>query len=130
MSGTSMATPYVAGIAALYIGKFGGRAKHGKGFAKMLHARIAASGDSTAWPGASADGGTHRASPSQLGNGLVNAVKVLDYTTQLSLIKFSLNDTVHFVPTQKVDITNTGTKDVTYTWDVQAAGVSLYLPRR
>lgn len=86
-----MATPYIAGVAALYIGKFGGRAKYGKGFAKMLHARIMASGESMAWPGNSADGLTHRASPSQVGNGIVNALKVLEYTTQLSLTKFSLN---------------------------------------
>lgn len=129
MSGTSMATPYIAGVAALYIGKFGGRAKYGKGFAKMLHARILASGEAMAWPGVSADTNTHRASLSQVGNGLVDAVKVLEYTTQLSLTKFSLNDTVRFIPNQKVDITNTGTKDVTYTWDVQAAGVSTSFPQ-
>lgn len=112
----------VAGIAALYIAKHGGRAQHGKGFAKMLHARITSSGTSMAWPGNSADGGSHIASPSQVGNGLVNALKVLEYDTQLSLTKFSLNDTLHFSRYQKVDITNSGDKEVTYTWGIEAAG--------
>ena len=118
-----MATPYIAGIAALYISKFGGREKHGKGFAKMLHARIQSSGASMAWPGNTADGGSHLASPSQVGNGLVNAWKVMEYDTQLSLTKFSLNDTLHFSRYQKVDITNNGDKEITYTFGVEAAGV-------
>lgn len=93
----------MAGVAALYISKHGGRAQHGKGFAKMLHARIAASGSSMTWPGNSGDGSSHLASPSQIGNGLINALKVLEYETQLSMTKFSLNDTLHFSRYQKVD---------------------------
>lgn len=121
MSGTSMATPYVAGVAALYVGLHGGRKVHGEGFAKMLNARIMASGAALPWPGKT-DGGQYLASPTQLGTGLIDAVKVLNYTTQLSFTKFSLNDTHHFSRYQSVDITNSGDKEVTYTFSVQDAG--------
>jgi hypothetical protein len=78
-----------------------------------------------AWPGNTFDSGSHLASPSQVGNGLVNAWKVLEYDTQLSFTKFSLNDTLHFSRYQGVEITNTGDKDIQYTWGVEAAGVRL-----
>ncbi|KEY74466.1 hypothetical protein S7711_04502 [Stachybotrys chartarum IBT 7711] len=122
LSGTSMATPYVAGVAALYIGKHGGRAVHGKGFAKMLHARITSSGSSLPWIGYVDDELEHLASPTQVGTGLIDAVKVLNYTTQLSFVRFELNDTHHFSRYHDVDITNNGDKEVTYTFSVQDAG--------
>jgi subtilisin family serine protease len=77
LSGTSMATPYIAGIAALYIGEFGGRGIHGAGFAKDLAIRIMSSGRSIPWR----DGETQKdygfwAPPIQVGIGLVDAYKV------------------------------------------------------
>lgn len=39
LNGTSMATPYIAGVAALYISKYGGRSVHGPNFAKMLSSK-------------------------------------------------------------------------------------------
>ncbi|KAH8885911.1 subtilase [Thozetella sp. PMI_491] len=133
LSGTSMATPYVAGVAALYIGKYGGKKVHGPNFAKDLAQRIISSGTATPWSDGYLldDHGGYSAPAIQVGNGLINAVKVLESTISLSVegYKFILNDTHHFSRYHSVDVTNNADQPVTYTFSLKnPVGTELFKP--
>lgn len=125
MSGTSMATPYVAGIAALWVGKTGGRkaAVNPSNFAIDAASRIASSGAALPWStdGTASNSGFY-APVDQVGTGLVRADKVLGYTTSLSYSRFALNDTANFARTHSVDITNSASSPVEYRFTAQPAG--------
>ncbi|KAF6809665.1 serine endopeptidase [Colletotrichum musicola] len=124
LSGTSMSCPYVAGVAALYVSKFGGRSTQGPEWAKALAMRLIASGDAVKWDDGQLENNEYPffAPVAQVGTGLINATKVLDYATTLSFAKFALNDTHHFSRYHSVEVTNSGSQPVTYSFEQQEFG--------
>ncbi|EFY99628.2 Peptidase S8/S53, subtilisin/kexin/sedolisin [Metarhizium robertsii ARSEF 23] len=125
-SGSSMAAPYIAGIAALYIAHHGGRELHGPSFAKSLAQRIVASGRNVAWSAGEVVL-NESAPPFQVGTGLVDAWKILNYTTQVSFEPISLLDTELFQAEWDIEITNNANQTVKYTFEHESLpGVEIY----
>ena len=128
LTGTSMATPYVAGVLALYVGKHGGRSAHegDPAWAKRLIARAMSTAHSMPWADhvtSEKDFGFWAPTP-QVGAGFIDARKILDTKTEVSFDgrKFMLNDTANFVGTHFVEVKNQGSKPVTYNFTLQDAG--------
>jgi subtilisin family serine protease len=119
MSGTSMATPYIAGILALY--KSVNNSQNKIIDYKTLKQILA----TTATPVLFNDGiqtYPYLAPVVQQGGGLVNAFAVMYYTTVISPSILALNDTVNFNSKVQFIINNTNSTAVSYT----ITHVSLY----
>lgn len=129
LSGTSMATPCVAGVAALYISKNGGRKAHGAEFARDLAKCIISSGALLPWYDGTTTNYDFAAPVAQIGNGLINAYKVVQYSTELTYDVFNLNDTQHLSTQFPLTITNNGKESQIYNFTLQAnAGFEALAP--
>ncbi|KAL2075141.1 hypothetical protein VTL71DRAFT_83 [Oculimacula yallundae] len=115
LSGTSMATPFVAGVVALYM-----QAK-GKGISpRVINSALAA----TAKPLNFNDGqknATFLASVAQQGSGLIDAYQMIRGGIVISEANLALNDTANFVKSPSFYVENTGKTSMTYVLSHQPA---------
>ena len=121
LSGTSMATPYIAGVLALYMNAKG---LQGEVNYESLRQILA----TTATPVFFNDGiqtYPYLAPVVQQGGGLVNAFAAVHYSTVISPSNLPLNDSIHFNQTVEFTISNTNSLPVSYT----LTHVSLYIIR-
>ncbi|KAH6665289.1 peptidase S8/S53 domain-containing protein [Plectosphaerella plurivora] len=125
MPGTSMACPYISGVGALFFQSAGGRAKLascGQNPAEVARRRIINSGQTVGHSNITA---LLPAALGQQGAGLVDAMKVITYTTTISPPIVHLNDTDNFAASHTITVKNRNDKPVTYKISHEAGSTAL-----
>ncbi|SCZ96785.1 BZ3500_MvSof-1268-A1-R1_Chr4-1g06718 [Microbotryum saponariae] len=112
-SGTSMATPFAAGAAALLLA--------GRRSEKLTPAQIKSLLVTTAKPLSVTRNSSDLVSTLRQGGGLIQVDKAFEAKTFFSPLALSLNDTAHPHLTHEIEITNTNEFDVTYTFGSRSA---------
>ncbi|KAK0225536.1 pyrolysin [Armillaria fumosa] len=119
-SGTSMATPFTAGAAALILQSKGKGPKVGLAVRDLLQ--------STASPVLSENTeGSLLQTATQQGAGLIQVDRAVHTTTIVTPAQLLLNDTANFQSSQTITITNSGPKRVRYRLEHVAAGTAVTL---
>ncbi|KAK0476786.1 pyrolysin [Armillaria novae-zelandiae] len=119
-SGTSMATPFTAGAAALILQSKGKGAKVGLAVRDLLQ--------TTASPVLSEHTeGSLLQTATQQGAGLIQVDRAVHTTTIVTPAQLLLNDTANFQSSQTITITNSGPRKVRYRLEHVAAGTAVSL---
>lgn len=115
LSGTSMATPFLSGVAALFI------QQHGKVDPNLIKKVF----ETTTTPIFTEMGGSQLQTIAQQGGGLINAYDAVLLKTVVSPSEFNLNDTKHAVTSGQITLDNMGAAAVSYRLSHVAAPAAL-----
>lgn len=115
ISGTSMATPFISGVAALFISQ--------NGAIDPLVLKAILETSSTTIP--TTIGGSQLNTMAQAGSGLINAFDAVLFKTVVSPSEFSLNDTANAVTSGTITLDNTGSSATSYRISHLPAGTAL-----